>query len=489
MICRRIRSLSVRAELVPHDIDPDKLHNVKGIILSGGPSSVHEAGSPKPNNAIFSMNVPVLGICYGHQIIVEEFGGDVLRANKEYGSSDLLIDNSQDLLGGIGQSMRAWMSHGDEAKSIPKGFEIIAHTSRSKAAAIADIDRKIYGVQFHPEVNHTEHGNDILGNFALGICGAQNNWTMESFIEQKTAELAKLDGNVLCGVSGGVDSTVAATLIHKAIGNRLRCVFVDTGLLREGESDDVTLLFNEMKMDLESIDAADSFLERLKGVTDPEEKRHIIGDEFIKIFSNAAKSGKKCTLLAQGTLYPDVIESGSVHGPARVIKSHHNVGGLPGKLGMTLVEPLRDLYKDEVRIVGKLLGLDDRIILRHPFPGPGLSVRIMGSVTPEKLTISRKASKIVEDELVTAGLYDDVWQAYAGVGDDRAVGVVGDGRIHGFVVIVKIVESIDAMTADWSRVPYDILEKISNKITNELDNVALVTFAISSKPPSTIELE
>ncbi len=489
LICRRIRSLSVRADLVRHDIDPAKLGGVKGIILSGGPSSVHEDGSPHPHDGIFSANVPVLGICYGHQLVVDKFGGEVLNANREYGSSALQIDEPKGLLGGIGTSVRAWMSHGDEASKVPGGFEVIAHTSTSRAAAIADPDRRVYGVQFHPEVAHTERGNDILGNFVLKICGARADWTMESFVEDKVAELSEIGGNVLCGASGGIDSTVTAALLHRAIGPRLRCVFVDNGLLRHGEPDGVRSLYEELGIDLETVDASERFLGRLSGVADPEKKRRIVGGEFIAVFGEAAASGTRCTHLAQGTLYPDVIESGSTGGPAAVIKSHHNVGGLPKELGLELVEPLRELYKDEVREVARILGIPESIIARHPFPGPGLSVRIMGAVTPEKLAMARDASRIVEDELRNAGLYDSVWQAYAGVGNDRAVGVVGDMRVHGHVVVIRIVESIDAMTADWSRIPHNVLEAMSNRITNEVDNVALVTYAVSSKPPATIELE
>ena len=490
LICRRIRSLSVCAELVPHDVDPGSLCDVKGIILSGGPSSVHNADAPRPRDGIFEMGVPVLGICYGHQLVVDRFGGSVKRVNREYGSSELTIDGGKDLFGGIGSAVRAWMSHGDEAERVPDGFDVIAHTTSSRTAAIADSTRSVYGVQFHPEVAHTERGTDMLGNFAIKICRARAEWTTESFIKRQVSTLSKISGSVLCGVSGGIDSTVTAALLHKAIGARLRCVFVDHGMLREGERDDVKSLFEELEIPgVEFVDASTGFLERLRGVTDPEEKRRIVGDEFVRVFAEVAASGTKCEWLAQGTLYPDVIESGSARGPAEVIKSHHNVGGLPERLGMKLVEPLRDLYKDEVRRVGALLGLGSRVISRHPFPGPGLSVRIMGKVTGEKLTIARKASKIVEDELAAAGLYDSVWQAYAGVGDDKAVGVVGDARIHAHVVVIRIVESADAMTADWSRVPHDVLEKMSNRITNEVDGVALVTYAISSKPPATIELE
>ena len=490
LICRRIRSLSVYAELVPHDADPEELDGVKGIVLSGGPSSVYEDGSPRPHKGVFSMGVPVLGICYGHQLVIDRFGGQVRRANREYGSAELSVDGPADLLGGIGGSVRAWMSHGDEAERVPDGFEVIAHTADSAAAAIADEERRVYGIQFHPEVVHTERGTEILGNFALRICGARPDWKMDSFIEDQVGRLSGIEGGILCGLSGGVDSAVAAALLHRAVGEDLRCVFVDNGLLREGERAEAESLFESMGLPgVEIIDASARFLARLRGITDPEEKRRAVGDEFVRVFSEAAQSGRKCRWLAQGTLYPDVIESGSTRGPSAVIKSHHNVGGLPAKLDMGLVEPLRDLYKDEVRRVGALLGLPERVVSRHPFPGPGLSVRVIGEATPEKLAVARRASRIVEDELAAAGLYGSVWQAYAGVGEDRAVGVVGDARIHGRIVIVRIVESVDAMTADWSRIPHDVLERLSNRITNEVDGVAMVTYAISSKPPATIELE
>ncbi len=492
LICRRIRSLSVRADLVAHDTSVDDLRRrgVRGIVLSGGPSSVYDEGAPRPDPAIFSMGVPILGICYGHQLVVDAFGGRVRRANREYGSSELSVDSADGLLGGIGPSVRAWMSHGDEAERVPDGFEVIAHTRSSNAAAIADAARSVYSVQFHPEVTHTERGVDILGNFALRICSAGADWTMGSFVESQVRRLSSIEGGVLCGVSGGVDSTVVAVLLHRAIGDRLRCVFVDNGLLREGEADEVrSILAGAGVENLEVIDASERFLGRLAGITDPEKKRHAVGDEFARVFTEAAQSGAGCKWLAQGTLYPDVIESGSTHGPADVIKSHHNVGGLPKWLGMETVEPLRELYKDEVRRVAGILGLPERVVSRHPFPGPGLSVRVMGEATREKIEIARKASAIVEAELAADGLLASVWQAYAGVGDDRAVAVIGDARLHGRVVIIRIVESTDAMTADWSRVPYDTLARMSNRITNEVEGVALVTYAISSKPPATIELE
>ena len=434
------------------------------------------------------MKLPVLGICYGHQLIVNNFGGKVKRANKEYGSSLLSIDNDSNLLNGIGESVRAWMSHGDEAEQIPSGFEVIGHTESAKAAAIANNEKSIYGIQFHPEVVHTEQGNEILKNFVLKICGAKQEWTMEAFIEETVEKISKIDGNVLCGVSGGIDSTVAALLIHKAIGDRLKCVFVDNGLLRLNEEAEIEEMFkNNFKVNFTPLYFAERFLEKLKGITDPEQKRKIVGEEFITIFSEFAEKNGPFKWLAQGTLYPDVIESGVSKGPASVIKSHHNVGGLPDWLKLEILEPLRELYKDEVRKVAKILDVPQKLIVRHPFPGPGLSVRIIGEVTPKKLEISKVASKIVEEELGEAGLYDKVWQAYAAVGDDKAVGVVGDERKYGNIVMIRVVDSIDAMTADWTRLPHGLLEKISNRITNEIEDVTWVTYTISSKPPATIE--
>lgn len=490
LICRRIREFSVYAELVPFDISYDEIkkHNPKGIIFSGGPSSVYNKDAPIPTSDIFQMNLPVLGICYGHQLIVNNFGGRVKRANKEYGSSVLTIDKDNDLLNGIGESVRAWMSHGDEAESIPEGFEVIGHTESAKAAAIANKNRSVFGIQFHPEVVHTEKGVEILKNFVLKICNAKQDWTMEAFVDSTVKKLSLIQGNVLCGVSGGIDSTVAALLIHKAIGNRLKCVFVDNGLLRLQEEVEIEKMFKDnFKVNFTPIFAKEQFLEKLKGVTDPEKKRKIVGEEFIKIFSEFAEKNGSFKWLAQGTLYPDVIESGVSKGPAAVIKSHHNVGGLPDWLKLEILEPLRELYKDEVRKVAKIIGVPDYLIKRHPFPGPGLSVRIIGEVTPKKLDICKTASKIVEEELVEAGLYDKVWQAYAAVGEDKAVGVVGDERKYGNVVMIRVVDSIDAMTADWTRLPHGLLEKMSNRITNEIEDVTWVSYVISSKPPATIE--
>jgi len=490
LICRRIREFSVYAELVPYDISPEELKkmNPKGIIFSGGPSSVYNDDAPKPDEELFDFDLPLLGICYGHQLIVNKFGGKVKRANKEYGSSLLSMDKDSGLLDGIGESIRAWMSHGDEAEKIPSNFEVIGHTENSHAAAIANTDRTVFGIQFHPEVVHTERGTDILKNFVLNVCKTKQEWTMEGFIEKTVKDISEIEGNVLCGVSGGIDSTVAALLIRKAIGNRLTGVFVDNGLLRLDESKEIEDMFkNNFSLNFHRIDASEQFLSKLKGITDPEQKRKIVGEEFIQVFTDFAKQKGPFKWLAQGTLYPDVIESGVSKGPAAVIKSHHNVGGLPEWLNLKILEPLKELYKDEVRDVARILGVPEKLLKRHPFPGPGLSVRIMGEITTSKLVICRKASKIVEEELWDAGIYDKVWQAYASVGDDKAVGVVGDERKYGRIVTVRVVDSIDAMTADWTRLPNGVLEKISNRITNEIEEVTWVSYVISSKPPATIE--
>ena len=490
LICRRIREFSVYAELVPYDISYEELqkHNPKGIIFSGGPSSVYNSDAPIPENKIFDMNLPLLGICYGHQLIVNKYGGKIKKANKEYGSSLLTIDDDKDLLSGVGESVRAWMSHGDEAEEIPQGFKVIGHTQSAKAAAIASEEKSIYGIQFHPEVVHTEQGAKILKNFVLKICGAKQDWTMESFIDTVVEKISKIEGNVLCGVSGGIDSTVAALLIHKAIGDKLTCIFVNNGLLRLNEETEIEEMFKDnFKLNFTSVNAADEFLEKLKGVEDPEKKRKIVGEEFIRVFTEFSEKNGPFKWLAQGTLYPDVIESGVSKGPASVIKSHHNVGGLPDWLNLEILEPLRELYKDEVRKIAKILNVPEKLLMRHPFPGPGLAVRIIGKVTPTKLQIAKVASKIVEDELMEAGLYDKVWQAYAAVGDDKAVGVVGDERRYGNIVMIRVVDSIDAMTADWTRLPHGLLEKMSNRITNEIEDVTWVTYTISSKPPATIE--
>jgi GMP synthase (glutamine-hydrolysing) len=493
LICRRIRESNVYCELLPYDspISLIKKLEPKGIVLSGGPSSVYLKGSPKPDKKIFEMGIPVLGICYGHQLIVNEFNGKIKRFdNREYGYADLVIDDSSDLFKGINKKIKCWMSHADAAENIPHNFEILAHTENSQSAAIGNRDRKIYGIQFHPEVSHTEEGNSILRNFSQSISNAKPDWTMQGFIDFSIKNIRNKvhDDRVLCAISGGIDSTTLAVLLNKAIGKNLTCVFVNNGLLRLNEEALVPELLNKhLDINTVSINAEERFLSRLKGISDPEQKRKIIGEEFAKVFSDVTRGYGPFQWLAQGTLYPDVIESGFSKGPAAVIKTHHNVGGLPEWLNLKVLEPFRTLYKDEVRQIAVLLEIPNELIKRHPFPGPGLAVRIIGEVTYEKIRIVRHASSIVENELMRSGWYDKVWQAYAAVGDDLAVGVLGDERVYGHIVTIRIVESLDAMTADWSRLPYDLISKISTRITNEVNGVTWVTYTVSSKPPATIE--
>ena len=495
LICRRIRESNVYCELLPYNTPAEVIKelNPKGIIFSGGPASIYAKDAPKPDKQIFQMGKPILGICYGHQVLVDSFGGKVKRASsREYGRAGLIIDDKSDsLFKSLGQGIiNCWMSHGDAAEKIPQEFKVLAHTENSHSAAIGNRDKRFYGIQFHPEVVHTEKGTQILKNFAQEISGARAEWDMKSFIEATIKDLRERIGKekVLAAVSGGIDSTTVAALMHEAIGDNLRCVFINHGLLRQGEEEEVVKLFkNHLGIDLIYVNAEKQFLGKLKGVIDPEEKRKVIGEEFANVFVDVVKKNGPFQWLAQGTLYPDVIESGHSRGPAAVIKTHHNVGGLPKWLDLKVIEPLRDLYKDEVRKVASLLDVPDELLKRHPFPGPGLAVRIIGEVTQEKTRICKAASKIVEDELKAVGWYDKVWQAYAAVGDDRAVGVLGDERVYGHIVIVRVVESVDAMTADWSRLPYDIIERISNRITNEVEGATWVTYAVSSKPPATIE--
>jgi GMP synthase (glutamine-hydrolysing) len=493
LICRRIRESNVYCELLPYNsaISMIKKLQPKGIVLSGGPSSVYLEGSPKPDKKIFEMGVPVLGICYGHQLIVNEFDGKIKRVdNREYGLADLEIDDNSDLFKGINKKIRCWMSHADAAETIPNDFNIIAHTDNSHTAAIANRIRGLYGIQFHPEVSHTEEGNRILRNFSHFISNAKPDWTMEGFIDFSIKDIRSKvqDNRVLCAISGGIDSTTLAVLLNKAISKNLTCVFVNNGLLRLNEESLVPeLISKHLGINTITIDAEQRFLSRLVGVSDPERKRKIIGEEFAQVFLDVTKDYGPFQWLAQGTLYPDVIESGFSKGPAAVIKTHHNVGGLPDWLNLKVLEPFRSLYKDEVRKIAVLLDIPNEFIKRHPFPGPGLAVRIIGEVTNDKIRMVRDASNIVESELMISGWYDKVWQAYAAVGDDLAVGVLGDERVYGHIVTIRIVESLDAMTADWSRIPYDLISKISNRITNEVNGVTWVTYSVSSKPPATIE--
>ena len=462
--------------------------NPSGIILTGGPSSVYDDNSPKPDSKIFDLNIPILGICYGLQIIVDNMGGSITRTDKrEYGKATLSIPSEEKLFYGIGSKTDVWMSHGDATEILPDNFKSIATTENSPYAAICS--NNIYGVQFHPEVTHTPDGIKILKNFLYKICDCKGLWTMDSFVDSSISQIKSQVQNdsVLCALSGGVDSSTVALLLHKAIGDKLTCVFVDHGLLRKNEANDVLAMFDKLNIKIIFYNESDRFLNLLTDVIDPEMRRKLIGQEFIKVFEEISKQNGSFKWLAQGTLYPDVIESAMAEGPAATIKTHHNVGGLPENLDFKLIEPLRELYKDEVRNVAKLIDLPISILKRHPFPGPGLAVRIIGKFTNEKLSICRDASHIIEEELKKANLYDNVWQAFAFVGDDQAVGVLGDGRKMGYIVTVRIVESTDAMTADWVKLPYDILDNISTRITNEIDNVSWVTYAISSKPPSTIE--
>src|SRR5919107_13422 len=494
LICRRIRESNVYCELLPYNTPIKTIMdlNPKGIIFSGGPASVYEANSPKPDKKIFELNIPLLGICYGHQIIVDHYKGKIKRVNnREYGNAVLKIKDKNTLFKNIQSDIiQCWMSHSDAAEILPFGFEILAETNNSISAAIGNTEKKIFGIQFHPEVVHTQNGFDILNNFSHTISKAKSEWTMNNFIDNIIENIKTKVRNekVLCAVSGGIDSTTAAVLIHRAIGENLTCVFVNNGLLRQDEEYHVKELFNEnLGISVNYVDAQKRFLNKLKGVSDPEDKRKLIGEEFARVFTEFAEEEGPFQWLAQGTLYPDVIESGVSRGPATVIKTHHNVGGLPKWLNMKVIEPLSNLYKDEVRKVAKLLGIPDVLLKRHPFPGPGLAVRIIGEVTSEKIRIAKHAGDIVEYELKVAGFYEKVWQAYAAVGDDRAVGVLGDERVYGHIVIIRVVESVDSMTADWTRLPYELIERISSRITNEVEDVTWVTYAVSSKPPATIE--
>ncbi len=500
LIARRIREQQVFSAILPCTaaVDEIRAQEPVGIVLSGGPSSVYDAAAPKCDPKVLELHVPVLGICYGMQWLTHALGGKVERADRrEYGPAQLDMEKDSQLFHDLPKHLKIWNSHGDHVAGLPVGFHVTGRTDNA-VAAMEDPLRKFYGVEFHPEVNHTDRGTEILQNFVFDICGAERNWSRAGFISETVGRIRKLSegSRAICALSGGVDSAVAAALVHRAIGERLTNVFVDTGLLRRNEfHDTLELLRTRLGLNVIGVDASESFLAKLKGVSDPEQKRKIIGNEFIAIFAEEerklAKSsaGLPIRFLVQGTLYPDVIESVSVKGPSAVIKSHHNVGGLPEDMPFDLIEPLRDLFKDEVRQIGRELGLPEEILVKHPFPGPGLAVRLLGDVTREKLETLRGADAVVVEEIRRAGLYENVWQAFAVLLPVRSVGVMGDDRTYGHTIAVRVVESQDAMTADWSRLPREVLERISTRIVNEVPGVNRVVYDISSKPPSTIEWE
>jgi GMP synthase (glutamine-hydrolysing) len=498
LIARRVRECQIYSEIHPFDISAEKVKSLfpKGIIFSGGPASVFEKQAPHCDPGLLNMGIPVLGICYGMQLVAQLMGGEVTHSKRrEYGKAKLTLDRGGELFKGMGNKGSqwvVWMSHGDHVKTLPQGFHNIAHSKNTSFAAMENPQKKIYGLQYHPEVVHTQRGLDLIKNFLFSICKCSNLWTMESFLKQTHRDLKKRigSGNVICALSGGVDSTVVALLLHKAIGDRLRCIFVNNGFLRKNEASQVVNLFRyHFEIPLIYVNAEKPFLKKLEGVIDPEDKRKRIGKEFISVFEKESKKIGRVKYLAQGTLYPDVIESLSSKGPSATIKSHHNVGGLPEKMKLKLVEPLRELFKDEVRQLGKVLGLPDEIIRRQPFPGPGLAIRIIGDVNKERLRILRDADAIVMREMERHNYLDRVWQSFAVLLPVKTVGVMGDERTYENVIALRVVGSQDGMTADWSRLPYRILEHLSNRIINEVKGVNRVVYDISSKPPSTIEWE
>jgi len=497
LIARRVREARVYCEIHPCNLGLDRIKTFapKGIILSGGPASIYDKDAPMADKGIFDLDVPILGICYGMQFLTHLLGGRVAGAtDREYGNATISIENNDNLFHGMQRqdSQTVWMSHGDRIDRMPDGFTILAGSENSPVAAMADASRRCFGVQFHPEVAHTPEGPRILKNFLFRICSCEPTWTMASFIQRTVKSMKERIGDerVICGLSGGVDSSVTAVLLHEAIGSSLSCILVDNGLLRKDEAQEVMELFQgHYGIDLHLVDASEHFLKCLEGVTDPEEKRKIIGREFITVFERKGKELGEIKYLAQGTLYPDVIESVSFKGPSATIKSHHNVGGLPEVMKLDLIEPLRELFKDEVREVGSELGLPRELVMRQPFPGPGLAVRILGEITPRRLDILRDSDVVVMDEIKKAGLYEKVWQSFAVLLPVRTVGVMGDERTYENVIAIRVVDSLDAMTADWSKIPYEVLGKISNRIINRVKGVNRVVYDISSKPPSTIEWE
>jgi len=493
LIARRVRESRVRSLILPYDTPVQDLMALrpKGIILSGGPASVYEPGAPRAAPGLFDGRVPLLGICYGMQLMAHELGGRTTPAGgREYGRTRLFVDDRRDLFHGLETRLLCWMSHGDSVVDLPRGFHSLARTDHNPVAAMADRARRLYGVQFHPEVTHTPWGSQVLRNFLFTVCGCSPEWTMASFIETQTAALRATvgTGRAICALSGGVDSAAAAALVHRAIGDQLTCIFVDHGLLRKGEPEQVVRTFgHHFQTSLVHVDARERFLRRLAGVIEPEQKRRRIGEEFIAVFEEEAAKLGAVEFLVQGTLYPDVIESGTR--TAARIKTHHNVGGLPERLHFRLIEPFRELFKDEVREVARQLGLPDEMVYRHPFPGPGLAIRVLGEVTPERLEIERAADAIVLEELRDSGLMREVWQAFAVLLPVQSVGVMGDARTYGHTVCVRAVTSADGMTADWARLPEDLLERLSSRITREVPGISRVMYDVTSKPPATIEWE
>ncbi len=496
LIARRIREAHVYSEIHPYNIPLERIQeiNPEGIILSGGPASVYDAGAPVVDAPVLDVPVPFLGICYGMNVLHQLAGGHIAQADRrEFGPAQLIVDDTADLFAGFSpdSSSQVWMSHGDKMESLPSGWKTLAHSDNSPIAACRDDSGRFFGVQFHPEVVHTECGKEVLQNFLFQICDCAPDWTMAGFVEREIQRIRDRVGDrrVVCGLSGGIDSAVVAMLVHKAIADRLTCIFVDNGLLRRGEAEDVVRVFSQLGLNLRPVNAAQRFLARLEGIDDPEQKRRIIGHTFIEVFEEEARTLPNVEYLAQGTLYPDVIESASFKGPAATIKSHHNVGGLPEQMRLALIEPLRELFKDEVRVLGRLLGLTNEIVGRQPFPGPGLAIRIIGPVQAELLGLLRASDAIVDEEIRAAGYYDRVWQAFAVLLPIKTVGVMGDARTYEYVIAIRAVESVDGMTADWARLPGDLLGRISNRIINEVRGINRVVYDISSKPPATIEWE